>query len=85
MTTKPTFRAPRPGPLRRGGGIGPAGIRHADDTLRGKGGAVYSPRSGFTLETQHFPDSPNHPEFPSTILTARGAYRSRTLLRFGVR
>jgi len=56
-----------------------------DGTLRGKKGTVYSPRSGFTLETQHFPDSPNHPDFPSTILAPGREYRSRTLLRFGVR
>src|SRR5690349_18285374 len=56
-----------------------------DGTLRGKKGTVYSARSGFTLETQHFPDSPNHPDFPSTILAPGREYRSRTLLRFGVR
>jgi aldose 1-epimerase len=56
-----------------------------DGTLRGKKGSVYSARSGFTLETQHFPDSPNHPDFPSTILAPGREHRSRTLLRFGVR
>jgi len=56
-----------------------------DGTLRGKKGAVYSPRSGFTLETQHFPDSPNHPQFPSTTLMPGREYRSRTVLRFTVR
>ncbi|HYL55069.1 MAG TPA: aldose epimerase family protein [Gemmatimonadales bacterium] len=56
-----------------------------DGTLRGKRGTIYSRRSGFTLETQHFPDSPNHAEFPSTILAPGREYRSRTLLRFGVR
>ncbi len=56
-----------------------------DGTLRGKRGAVYSPRSGFTLETQHFPDSPNHQAFPSTVLVPGAEYRSRTVLRFRVR
>ena len=41
-----------------------------DGTIKGKGGHVYQHRSGFCLETQHFPDSPNQPEFPSTILQA---------------
>ena len=55
-----------------------------DGTLRGKNGVVYRHRSGFAMETQHFPDSPNHPQFPSTILTPGAEYRSRTLLRFSV-
>jgi len=36
------------------------------------------------LETQHYPDSPNHPNFPSTILRPGQQYRSRTLFQFGV-
>ena len=56
-----------------------------DGTVRGKRGAVYSRRSGFTLETQHYPDSPNQPAFPSSILAPGAKYHSRTLLRFGVR
>lgn len=56
-----------------------------DGTLRGKNGVLYGPRSGFAMETQHFPDSPNHPQFPSTILRPGSQYRSRTLLRFTVR
>ena len=56
-----------------------------DGMLTGKRGTVYPRRSGFALETQHFPDSPNHPDFPSTILAPGREYRSRTLLRFGVR
>ena len=55
-----------------------------DGTLTGKGGAVYARRSGFCLETQHFPDSPNKPGFPSTILRPGEEYRSRTVLTFGV-
>jgi aldose 1-epimerase len=50
----------------------------------GKLGIRYKPRDGFCLETQHFPDSPNHPEFPSTILRAGEEYRSRTEYRFSV-
>lgn len=52
--------------------------------IRGKGGRVYGPRSGFCLETQHYPDSPNLPGFPSTILWPGDAYRSRTVFAFGV-
>lgn len=55
-----------------------------DGTLTGKRGAVYRHRYGFCLETQHFPDSPNKPEFPSTILQPGEEYRSRTVLSFGV-
>ena len=50
----------------------------------GKGGAVYKRRTGFCLETQHFPDSPNQPSFPSTILKPGQEYRSRTVFTFGV-
>src|SRR5262249_17801990 len=39
-----------------------------DGSITGKGGRVYQKRSAFCLETQHFPDSPNHPEFPTTTL-----------------
>lgn len=56
-----------------------------DGTITGKGGAVYRHRTGFCLETQHFPDSPNKPQFPSTILEPGAEYRSRTLFRFGAR
>ena len=55
-----------------------------DGTLTGKGGAVYKHRTGFCLETQHFPDSPNQPSFPSTILKPGQEYRSRTVFTFGV-
>ena len=50
----------------------------------GKAGHVYGPRSGFCLETQHFPDSPNKPHFPSTILRPGDTYRSKTVFTFGV-
>jgi len=51
----------------------------------GKGGHTYGPRSGFCLETQHFPDSPNKPNFPSTILRPGETYRSKTVFAFGVK
>ena len=55
-----------------------------DGTITGKGGAVYKFRYGLALETQHYPDSPNHPNFPSTILQPGQQYRSRTVFKFGV-
>jgi aldose 1-epimerase len=54
-----------------------------DGTITGKSGQVYRHRSGLVLETQHFPDSPNHPRFPSTILRPGQEYRSRTVFAFG--
>ena len=50
----------------------------------GKLGHAYAARSGFCLETQHFPDSPNHAHFPSTILRPGATYRSKTVFTFGV-
>jgi aldose 1-epimerase len=50
----------------------------------GKRGATYGPRSGFCLETQHFPDSPNKPQFPSTRVAPDRPYRSTTVFRFFV-
>lgn len=55
-----------------------------DGKLTGKGGAVYRHRTGFCLETQHFPDSPNQPAFPSTTLRPGTEYRSSTVFTFGV-
>ncbi len=49
----------------------------------GKGGHAYTKRSALCLETQHFPDSPNHPAFPSTVLRPGSTYRSRTVFTFG--
>jgi aldose 1-epimerase len=54
-----------------------------DGTLTGKGGRVYGRRAGFCLETQHYPDSPNKPNFPSTVLRPDQTYRSRTVFTFG--
>lgn len=52
------------------------------DGMRGKAGAAYRRRTGFCLETQHHPDSPNQPAFPSTVLRAGARYRSTTMYRF---
>ncbi len=54
-----------------------------DGTITGKGGRVYPHRSGFCLETQHFPDSPNKPAFPSITLHPGGEYKSQTVFTFG--
>ncbi len=51
----------------------------------GRGGVQYVPYSGFCLETQHYPDSPNHPEFPSTVLKAGDTFSSVTQYRFEVK
>jgi aldose 1-epimerase len=56
-----------------------------DGTVKGKGGAVYNRRNGFCLETQHYPDSPNQPAFPSTIVRPGETYQSQTVWRFGSR
>ena len=52
-----------------------------DGTLRGKG-RTYTRRSAFCMETQHFPDSPNKPAFPSTVVKPGTTYRSTTVYRF---
>ena len=56
-----------------------------DGSLTGKNGTVYGQHAGFCLETQHFPDSPNQPGFPNTILRPGETFRSTTVYRFGVR
>ncbi len=56
-----------------------------DGTQTGIGGKVYNYRSGFCLETQHFPDSPNQPAFPSVILTPEEPFLSSTIYRFSTR
>jgi aldose 1-epimerase len=53
-----------------------------DGSITGKEGHVYAHRTGFCLETQHFPDSPNQPDFPSTILRPGEEYSSRTVYKF---
>ncbi|HTD24642.1 MAG TPA: aldose epimerase family protein [Terriglobales bacterium] len=54
-------------------------------TITGKQGRVYPKRSGLCLETQHFPDSPNHPNFPSTELKPGERYHTVTVLKFSTR
>ena len=53
-----------------------------DGTIKGKDGKVYNKRDAFCMETQHFPDSPNHPSFPSTELLPGQTFRSTTIFRF---
>ena len=53
-----------------------------DGSIKGKGGKVYGRRFGFCLETQHFPDSPNKPAFPSTELKPGQKLQSTTIFRF---
>jgi aldose 1-epimerase len=53
-----------------------------DGKVHGKRSKAYEYRSALCLETQHFPDSPNHPNFPSTVLRPGKAYRSTTVFRF---
>jgi len=56
-----------------------------DGSIVGKSGAPYEKHAGLCLETQHYPDSPNHPEFPSTVLRPGQTFRSTTILKFSVR
>jgi aldose 1-epimerase len=53
-----------------------------DGTLTGKSGRTYDQHAGICLETQHFPDSPNQPGFPSTRLAPGSTYKQRTIYRF---
>jgi len=55
-----------------------------DGSDKGKGGRVYNFRTAFCLESHHFPDSPNQPKFPNTILRPGETYRSHTVYRFSV-
>ena len=50
----------------------------------GKSGNAYTLRSAFCLETQHFPDSPNHDNFPNTLLRPGDTYKTKTIYKFGV-
>jgi aldose 1-epimerase len=56
---------------------------HFLDSVEGKAERIYQPRHGFCLETQHFPDSPNNPAFPTTILLPGRTFHSRTVFSFG--
>jgi aldose 1-epimerase len=56
-----------------------------DGTLTGKAGKVYAQRTGFCFETQHYPDSPNQPSFPTTTLKKGQTYKSTTVYRFSAK
>jgi aldose 1-epimerase len=56
-----------------------------DGTQKGHGGKAFNFRSGLCLESGHYPDSPNHPEFPTTILNPGETYKSTTIYRFSVK
>ena len=56
-----------------------------DGTKTGKSGKNYPRRSGFCFETQHYPDSPNHPSFPTTTLKKGQTYKSTTVYRFSTK
>lgn len=56
-----------------------------DGTLTGKNGKVYKQNYGFCLETQHYPDSPNEPRFPTTTLRKGGRYHTVTVYKFSTR
>jgi aldose 1-epimerase len=53
-----------------------------DGSAHGKGGIAYTKRSAFCLETQHFPDSPNQPKFPSVVLNPGERYHTTTIYKF---
>jgi aldose 1-epimerase len=58
---------------------------YLDGSARGKNGKTYQRRSAFCLETQHFPDSPNKPQFPTTFLRPGERYSQTTVYKFSVR
>jgi aldose 1-epimerase len=57
---------------------------YLDGTVVGKRGRAYGQHAGFCLEAQHFPDSPNHPQFPTTVLRPGAQYRQTTIHRFSI-
>jgi aldose 1-epimerase len=56
-----------------------------DNTLTAKNGGTYGPQTGFCLETQHFPDAPNQPNFPTTTLNPGETFTSETWFQFSVK
>jgi len=56
-----------------------------DGTITGKAGVAYAKHAGFCLETQHFPDSINHPNFPPVVLQADRTFKSTTVYRFAAK
>ncbi|MDE3180541.1 MAG: galactose mutarotase [Acidobacteriota bacterium] len=55
---------------------------YLDGAIRGKGGKIYGNHSAFTMETQHYPDAPNHPNFPTTELKPGQTYHETTIFKF---
>ncbi len=53
--------------------------------ITGKKGIKYQPQDAFCLETQHYPDTPNHPRFPSTVLRPGKEFRQTTIYKFGIK
>jgi aldose 1-epimerase len=58
---------------------------HLGGTIKGKGGWAYKARNAFCMEPQHYPDSPNHPEFPSVVLKPGQEYHNTIIYRFSVK
>ena len=58
---------------------------YLDGTVMGKGGKAYRKNFALCLETQHFPDSPNHPDFPTTVLRPGGTFKSTTVYAFSAK
>ena len=56
-----------------------------DGTITGKGGWTYQFRNGFCFEPQHFPDSPNHPAFPTTVLNPGEKYSNTIIYKFSAK
>jgi aldose 1-epimerase len=56
-----------------------------DGTVTGKAGVAYKKHFGFCLETQHYPDSINHPTFPPTVLEPGRTFKSTTVYRFSAK
>jgi len=56
-----------------------------DGTITGKSGGVYQYRNAFCMEPQHFPDSPNHPNFPSVVLKPGQTYKNTIIYKFSTR
>ncbi len=56
-----------------------------DGTIKGKNGVIYKRRTGICLETEHYPDSPNQPKFPSTVLKPNEVYKTTTVYKFSTK
>ena len=56
-----------------------------DGTIVGKGGVIYKKRSGLCLETEHYPDSPNQLNFPTTVLKPNETYKTTTVYKFSAK